>query len=384
MDSKNQTDNYLFLYLNTGSGHITPATIVKEKLEQTHPGKIKGILVSGFQRRQICANAIFEKSYSFMASFFPSLYSFIFDFTSIPCILALCEFGCTVVTRHYLARIIKKHNIKKIVCFHFAVAPAAHRAIQMTNPNIPLIIDVTDPFTAHPAWWLVPSASFIVHSEEIKQEMIKIHKIKEKNIRVLPFIINEKFNASYSLVEVEQIKANCGINKDQKVILVAGGGEGLPGLIKIVKNFVTTKNNSITLVAVCGRDEITFATISKIAKENPDSNLQVLGYVTNMSDLIKMSDCVVSKAGASMMMQVLACKKPLIISTYIHGQEKGNVDFVIKKQVGWFIRSPQKIIQRAFKVCTDKDYSAKIIKNLDNLNVQSDVTKIVDYVVSKK
>lgn len=387
-----KVERYLFLYLNTGSGHLAPAKILKDYIQTNTPHSV--CLLNGFAPYQVLAKGIFESFYHLMASFMQSLYTFVFEFTSIPPILALCKWGCTVVTHRYLLHIIKKERITKVVSFHFALNPACKKAITKSGQNIPFITLVTDPFTAHPAWWLVKDAYYALYSLQLKEIAVKRYGINENKICIVPFLFDKRFECQNNPPQVDAHGAknftqNDDVIKEKiaraipinnRVILIAGGGEGLPHINKIVKTFAQKKLQNITIIAVCGRNKTSFAYLQNFALLHPEFSLIVTPFVHDMHALVHIADCVITKAGASMMMQVLAAKKPLIFSTFLHGQEKGNVDFVLQNGVGFYCKKIDDACKIAINLCKDDDLRVQMQKKLDNLNITSDVQKIYQYI----
>jgi processive 1,2-diacylglycerol beta-glucosyltransferase/1,2-diacylglycerol 3-beta-galactosyltransferase len=109
--------------------------------------------------------------------------------------------------------------------------------------------------------------------------------------------------------------------------------------------------------------------------------LTVYGYARNMPQLIKASDCVVTKAGASLTMETLALHKPLIISTYIHGQELGNVRYVTRNGAGWFIQRPRDIYKKLLYLASAPDYASRVAGNVRRLGIKSDTAALADYIM---
>ena len=380
----NNKENYLFLYLNTGSGHRTPAAILKKIIEDKYGDNV--YLENGFSPKQHIAHAFFETGYHSSSATFPAIYSAFYDITTSKTVMHIIRFFTTLYTKHHIINLIKKYNITKIVSFHFALTPAAARAIRRTNPQIPLVTDITDPYSAHPAWFQENRTAFIVHSEELKNHILQTQPIKESQLVLKPFIFDKKFNADYTDDYIAELKDKHGIPQNDKVILIAGGGEGLPGVINLVTQFSLSKDitQAVSLIVVCGHNASSKAILEGLSIINSRIKLNILGYVNCMDELIKLSDCVITKAGASMLMQVMACKKPVIFSMFMHGQELGNVQFAINNKVGWLFTKPADILKQALRLCYDTEYKEKIKRNFDKLNIVSNVHTTAEFIHSYK
>ncbi len=376
----NNKENYLFLYLNTGSGHRTPAAILKKAIEETYGDTV--YLENGFSPKQHIAHAFFEMGYHSSSATFPAIYSLTYDLSSLMPVMKILSFFTSLYTKYHIANLIKKYNITKILSFHFALTPSAAAAIKLTNKKIPLITDITDPYSAHPSWYLEKSSTFIVHSQELENHILKNHLLNQNQIILKPFIFDKKFNADYTESDIYELKNKHGIPKNDKVILIAGGGEGLPGVINLVTQFSLSKDitEAVSIIVVCGHNASSRTILEGLSIINPRIKLNILGYVNCMDELIKLSDCVITKAGASMLMQVMACKKPVIFSMFMHGQELGNVQFAIRNKVGWLFRNPADILRQALRLCYDTEYKTTIRQNFDRLNIVSNVKTTADFI----
>ena len=68
-----------------------------------------------------------------------------------------------------------------------------------------------------------------------------------------------------------------------------------------------------------------------------------LGFVTRMAEYMVAADVLVSKAGPGTISEAAALSLPIMLTSYLPGQEEGNVDYVVENEFGAF--------------CPDKDPS---------------------------
>ncbi|HZK20457.1 MAG TPA: glycosyltransferase [Treponemataceae bacterium] len=368
---KKQSQRILFLYLNTGNGHKTIANSVKKGIE-CYPHfleKDKLFLKHGFNPKYRLLTMFYEGGYRFTIDYLPGAYSFFYDINCNKHVLNISKHFTVWGNVRYLKHIVKKHTITKIVSFHFAVSPIAEKVIQRYFPHIQLINVITDPYTAHPAWFLTKKAGYVFFSQQLADYYVP--KCNIDNYTIQPFPIHPIFK--------KRIKQKN--NTEQFKVLIAGGGEGFKKALNIAKCFAK-KEAAISLVIVCGRNKKLQKQLERIIKQHPLFDLQVYGFVHNMHELMFQSDCVISKCGASIVHEVLASGKPYIISQYIHGQEKGNMHFIKNNNCGWFIQDEKKIYQKVIELKNNQEYYDTICKNIEKCTIDSDLTEISKYIIN--
>ncbi|MGL4981895.1 MAG: MGDG synthase family glycosyltransferase [Treponemataceae bacterium] len=368
---------YLFLYLDTGAGHISSARVVKNALEENHTNS-QVVLLNGFAKNQVIAKAICEKGYRASCNAIPGSYSIIYDTMRFHLVQQIGFNFIYLKTVRYLRKKIRQLDITDIVSFHFLLTPCALKAVKMLKKNIPITCIVTDPFTAHTAWFYDKDVKYIVFSQDVKDFAVKTRKIPEQNIQVMPFLMNNKFLLPLEKDTITQLRTKHNLPLDKKLVLLAGGGEGLPGALYIVQECLKHRTE-FGLIVVCGRDKVTKTTLDVLAKAKKKLDLHVFGFVDFMDELVKACDCAVIKAGPATLLEVLKCKKPVIICKYIHGQELGNVHFAVKNKVGWFIRKPKPIYRKIKELFTNQNYYEQVTEKLARLKIETDITQLTTF-----
>jgi processive 1,2-diacylglycerol beta-glucosyltransferase len=81
-------------------------------------------------------------------------------------------------------------------------------------------------------------------------------------------------------------------------------------------------------VVVTGRNEELRRDLATRDSAHPT---HVLGYASNMHELVAMSDLIITKPGGLTTSEVLALGKPLLIVNPIPGQEAANSDFLLER-----------------------------------------------------
>jgi len=369
----------MFLYLKTGGGHLSPARSVAQWIERNHDKSYNVELVDGFTGVSSIVKLIVEdgyrKSQEKATWVFESLYA-IHKLKSIAHLSAwlVSKFVAPILERRILA-----DKPDKIVIFHFFLIKPINEIVKRNNLNIPVLTVVTDPFTAHPIWFLDKNQKFIVFSQQLKNHLVNLKKIPADNVNTFPFILNEKFSNPLSEEFKKQVKLKLNIPQDSKVILIMGGADGIPKGDKILRKLLQSGLDA-HIVIVCGRNENLLKQATKLKDRYNANNLQVFGFVDIVYELLNIADLVITKCGASTFMEVLMCGKIPLINSYIWEQEKGNVEYICNNQLGHYEKRVNQIpnLVKSFVFNeTIQDYYKNNINQLKLVNGTSQVSKFI-------
>lgn len=371
---------FLFLYLTTGAGHISTARVLKEQILKQNPDA-EVVMVNGFDKANILGKVGFELLYFWATNFFHGLFPLIYDISQRRFFVTLVSKLMRFHTVHYLKKVFKREQPTDIVSFHFALSPFAKSAVIRLHKKVNITVMVTDPFTVPNAWFWDRSLDYLVYSEEAKQTGIA-QKVPAEQITVVPFVMNPKFQEPFDSKDILALRKKHGFDQSKKTVLLVGGGDGLPGAVDIVNKCVLRKAR-FSIAVVCGKDMGKYAYLESLKRLYPKLDLHVYGFVNYLDELIKLSDCVVMKAGPATLLEALSCRKPIIISRYIHNQELGNMRFAVQNKVGWFIQKPAKIYDKIEEIFEDNDFDSRMAKNFDALKIDADSSKIAKLLLDK-
>lgn len=381
---------FIFLYLNTGAGHLNAANILADALREKNPDT-EILTVNGFGESNHVGHVFYEFGYQFACNYLHGAYPLVYDVGQFhPVQTFLLNLIYKKSLRH-VRKIFWRERPTDVVSFHFLLSPVAKAAAAMMNFPVNVNVLVTDPFTAHTSWFYDNTMKFLVYSEDVKKIGVEKRQVKPENISVVPFLLNEKYKTQLSKDEKRAMKARHGFDANKKIVLLVGGGEGLPGASEIIRlcvdspvkrvvqrltNEYAENTNDFAVAVVCGRNKIQYEALTLLAKTNMWLDLHVFGFVDFVDELVKIADCVVTKAGPSMLMEVLCARKPVIISTYIHNQELGNMRFAVYNNVGFFIQKPRDIYKKIIDILDDNDFEERMQKNFDSLKLDTDASVV--------
>ncbi|MGP1520711.1 MAG: glycosyltransferase [Treponema sp.] len=371
-------ETIVFFYLKTGGGHASGANSLKDKITSIYPDA-KCVMYNPFEKRAFLSSLFFEKGYFLTSNYLSLFYLLFYRLTSYQIMLKFCRF---VYRRFFVKRFVhflKKENITRIVCLHEILIPHLREAINIVNPSIKLVTIVMDPFTAHPSWFFEKDTHLVVFSSKLEKEAIEKYKFNKDKVHRFSLMLSEKFNEPYTVEAKKKIREDLGIPLDSKVVLIAGGGEGLRNALRLVLLFLRRKFKGHVLV-VCGKNKKLKKLIEAAVSYYEASNVHVFGFVSFMPALMNISDCVISKSGPATIMETLSLQKPLILCSYVRGQELGNMLFVKLNKVGYYLPSSYDAVVKSEEILSSS--MEEIQENIRHLNIKNDVEEIAKFVMS--
>ena len=227
----------------------------------------------------------------------------------------------------------------------------------------PFVTVVTDLGGAHPTWFNDGVDKCFVPSDVLKNAAMD-RQVKENKIVQYGLPIRRgfwRFGADYTGPPEEQdevtemegvhhkptIRESLGL-KDLPTVLIVGGGDGMGGIIaqaqavgEKLQSLAESKNESYQMVVVCGNNKSAQSTLSPPQTEwgnNIEVNVQ--GFVNNMDEYMRASDILITKAGPGTIAEASICGLPCILSSFLPGQEEGNVPFVEENGFGCYRGDP--------------------------------------------
>ena len=371
---------YLFVYLKTGGGHLAPARAIFNYMNEHFAESAEPKLIYGFEKTPRWVQYIIEDGYRMLQYTGKWFFEFLYAINKIPLVARItCNLLAPFMSR-YLEEVILNEKPEKIVIFHFFCIIPIFRILKKQKLSIPVQTVITDPFTPHPMWFLIKNQNFVVFSESLEERIIK--KGRGYSVQSFPFILDEKFSILLSNEEIFSVKKKLDYSPEKKMILILGGGDGIPKGEKILNEILKSKLNA-EIGIVCGKNEVLLKGAEQLKSFYKSDYLKIYGYVDFIYDLINISDVVITKCGASTIMEILNLKKVPIVNDYIWEQELGNVDYLIEKKLG--IYEPQiKYLPKAVKnLLEDEKLYSSYRDNIVNEKIENGVAKVAAYIIDK-
>jgi UDP-N-acetylglucosamine:LPS N-acetylglucosamine transferase len=370
--------NLLFLYLKTGGGHLSPARALAETIGNEYGEKYQIELVDGLTGAIKPAQWLIEDGYRVSINYAKWIFETLYFFNKYDLVAQMSLRLFAPVAQKIISDHIIKSNSAGIVIFHYFLIHPVYEALNQLNISVPVQVVVTDPFTAHPIWFLDKRPEFIVFSNSLRNQLIQ-KGFSPEQVRYFPQIISAKFERLPDESKKNRLKKQLGMNPHLKTILIFGGGDGMKKGLAIFKRLLKAEVR-LNIIMVCGRNSLMQTIAEKYAEDSGLSGVSVFGFVENVNELLAISDVAVSKCGASALAEMLVAGKVSVIVDYIWEQEKGNLEFILQNHLGLYEPNPDKAVERIIELSlNDKLYEkfANAIREIAYKNGSPEIAKFL-------
>jgi UDP-N-acetylglucosamine:LPS N-acetylglucosamine transferase len=214
---------------------------------------------------------------------------------------------------------------------------------------------VTDLVTLH-ASWADPDAELCIVPTDEAYQLLRARGFPAEKLVQAGFPVHPKF-AAYTHSRSEA-RARLGIDLDPFTILVTSGGVGSGQLRALVRELDLAYPDQQLLV-VTGRNA---ALRDELQSLGLRSGIHIYGFVNNMEELMAASDIIITKAGPGTLMEALVMRRPVIVTEAVGMQERGNIDFVLNHELGFFCPTPDRIVPAIADLMDPLTYAATVAR----------------------
>ncbi|MBN2141805.1 hypothetical protein JW711_00600 [Candidatus Woesearchaeota archaeon] len=310
----------IFLSSDTGGGHRATCDALITAIEKVSPGKYELKRVEFFERGNPFISKCICKFYSWVMSRCNWLWGMIYHLSNTWLVWAAIQpfYG---VLRKNIRNMVEEEDPDLIVSIHPMVNQLMRKVLGSMERQIHYGIVTSDPVMLHRGW-IEPSAEFIVvSSPQAEERALKLGAPKER-VKRLGLPINPIFYEHD--LDKERIRKEFGLKKGQYTILFSGGGDGGGKIFPIVEKLLAEKL-AIQVVVACGRNDELREKLSKMG-------VVALPFTKKMHELMCVIDLMVIKAGPGTIEESATKGIPMIITSYLPGQEARNVEYA--KSIG--------------------------------------------------
>jgi len=365
----------LITYVSYGSGHKTIAEYIADSLKR--PGyEIQIVDLADYLGKRTAktvdmldyiANHRMEKLFSFLYKISDN---------------KLLNRGYRkVYTKHCLynkmtKKLFLEFNPDIVLSTHWYGSNIAALMKEMGLINPKIITVVTD-YRVHKMWMTSydKEEHFIVANDIVKSSFEKVG-CYSKNIHAFGLPVD--FKKITNIISKDEIYTKYELNPTKKKMLFFGGGSnGSMCYLKYLKKLLSLEPN-YEILFVCGKNKKLYNKAKSLEKKN--RMLKTFGFVTNVFELMEVSEIVISKSGGATVTECLEMQKMLIVIPGVGGQETYNAKFMVKNNYGIRCKGPKRFKWFMNKYMNNPE---KYLKKFNNRKVNNESLQLIASLIKK-
>jgi processive 1,2-diacylglycerol beta-glucosyltransferase len=316
----------LVLSASVGAGHLRAAEAVELALRRLDPtAAVQNLDVLDFTNAAF--RQLYGRAYLDLVNRAPHALGYFYDLLDrIPSAQHKSDRLRLLVEKLNLRRLLKflrGETWDVIVNTHFLPAEmiaALRRQGEVATPQL----TVTTDFETHRLWVNQPCDRYFTATEEGALNL-QYWGVPAADIVVTGIPIHPAFSEAKDRAECQRRQ---GLTGGRPVLLQLAGGFGVGPIEKLFQGILQVET-PIELVVVAGRNAELKTRLEQIAVP-PRHLAHVLGFTTEMDELMAAADLVVSKPGGLTTSEALARGTPMAVVNPIPGQESRNSDFLLE------------------------------------------------------
>ena len=316
----------LVLYLSESSGHHSAANAIEAGLRMFSDDPVHVRTINILNYLSPVLEKVIMKTYMGVVKGVPDIWDYLYDNEKVKDKLSKWREKAHRMNTPRFFELIVREMPDAIICTQAYPCGVLSAFKEMYGFDFSLYAIITD-FVVHSYWILDNVDHYIVPTEEVKQTLID-KEVPEEKIECFGIPIVPHFSDRH---DTEAIKKRYAINNNSSVVTIMGGGHGLLPMKEIISRL-----NSVTqplhIIAITGKNRKLYEKLLEI-KKKVHHPITILGYIDNVSEIMEISDILISKPGGMTTSEALVKNLPMIIVNPLPGQEARNTEFLVEKNV---------------------------------------------------
>jgi processive 1,2-diacylglycerol beta-glucosyltransferase len=314
----------LIATVTAGGGHLAAAAALQEAWKTRRPEDTVETwdlmqFFSAVHRR------VYTQGYVKFVERAPELWGMVFKKTDDPQLARKLSrvrhlFGSP--SRQRFAKKLAAYAPDVVLCTHYLPLETLARC----EGSKPFAASVVTDFEAH-ALWMDDCVDLYCVAHPVTANRLLARGAAPGRIAATGIPISSRFSLP---VDEVAVRRKMGLRDDLPIMLILSGGFGMGPVEEILAALDAAAGEFQTLV-VTGRNEELRRELAIKDRQHP---CRVLGFSSNMHELMSISSLIVTKPGGLTTCEALAKGKPLVIVNPIPGQEAANSDFLLEQGAG--------------------------------------------------
>jgi UDP-N-acetylglucosamine:LPS N-acetylglucosamine transferase len=305
----------LILTASTGGGHLSLADALQDLLQDHYGVTIANMLP-----------AFFHLHYRFVGHYALWVWATEFHFSNNP--------RQARASGRSLARVIEtkfQHALDEtrpdlVITTHSLLSHSVKLLLRKHAPTTPFAMLFSDPFSVHATWFAETGAEASFAPSRESRELALAMGFDAQRLHISGWPTREEFYSA-DKVDRAEILRYLGLEPERFTVFLQGGGDGATDYWKAARPLLAA-HKDIQIILSAGTYRGLFRHFRDVER------LRVLPFTKEIAPFMAASDVIMGKAGPNVLFEALALERPFIATTYFPGQEKGNLQFMQRHDIG--------------------------------------------------
>ncbi len=310
---------FLLMHVTTGSGHRHAAQAIAQALRRLDPHS-QVVNVSAFDYTTRMVSVAIMRSYFSLIQHHPNIWEYLYD---NPAVHARLRHFRQLLHRYHATKLqqlletVQPHAIACTQAFPCGMVADFQRHQHL---RIPLIGVLTD-YAPHLYWLHDQVDAYVVPDEELKERFMS-YGIDASRLHVYGIPVNPAF---LDPVDRQTAARQFGLNPEEPIVLVMGGGGGFGPLRELILSLDRIEH-PCQYVLLAGTNH---ALLQWARAHSFRHRVWATGYVDTVPQLMSLAALIISKPGGLTTAESLAKGLPMLMLSPIPGQEMCNARYLL-------------------------------------------------------
>ena len=317
----------LVLSASAGAGHLRAAEAIEKAIRLRNlASEVQHLDVLKYTNKVF--RHLYSKAYIDLVNRAPEVLGWLYDHLDDPEKNDPIRLAFDRLNANPFIRFLKRYQPDVAICTHFLPSGIISSLKAEAKVKVLNTVVVTD-FDVHAMWLCHHVEQYFVALEETKVHLRAL-RVPESLITISGIPIDPVFA---ELKDKRAMRRKHGLDQDCFTILVSAGGVGV-GPVGNLLQALSQLSHPARVVMVCGRNDALKAELAEALKKFARRSVvsfTLLGFTTEMDELMTAADLYVGKPGGLTTSEALSKGLPMVVINPIPGQEERNSDHLLEQ-----------------------------------------------------
>jgi processive 1,2-diacylglycerol beta-glucosyltransferase len=317
----------LVLSASAGAGHLRAAEAIEKAIRlRDLASEVQHLDVLKYTNKVF--RHLYSKAYIDLVNSAPEVLGWLYDHLDDPAKNDPIRLAFDRLNANPFIRFLQRYQPDVAICTHFLPSGIISSLKAEDKVKVLNAVVVTD-FDVHAMWLCHHVEQYFVALEETKVHLRALG-VPESLVTISGIPIDPVFAEAK---DKRAMRRKHGLDQDRFTILVSAGGFGV-GPVGHLMQALAKVSHLVRVVMVCGRNEVLRAELAEAVKKLARRSVvsfTLLGFTTEMDELMTAADLYVGKPGGLTTSEALSKGLPMVVINPIPGQEERNSDHLLEQ-----------------------------------------------------